>query len=298
MTSGDRSLDTLAQSQLRATRRDPRADRDRAIIDDFFVACEEAARMRRLSLWGLCELERSLDREETSLGLTRGDPALSRDARQALDAAWERSELAKAESLAETPALNVAALILMVGALDTLVEDLTPSVRDMVVRTSMRRLLDEAIAQAKPPVELTDDQRRTIENAAVAAAYESLPELPRLQRGGVRRYERLLEKVGLGAPSDRPIPRDLDVALAEVIAIRNVVVHRASRAEEKSLRAARSLGLTEGQFVRVSNAQFRTYSAAIHAYGVEVADRLLGKTIGTKPTGDLLRWRDDIQVND
>jgi hypothetical protein len=88
------------------------------------------------------------------------------------------------------------------------------------------------------------------------------------------------------------------VALAEVIAIRNVVVHRASRAEEKSLRAARSLGLTEGQFVRVSNAQFRTYSAAIHAYGVEVADRLLGKTIGTKPTGDLLRWRDDIQVND
>jgi hypothetical protein len=298
MTTGEGSPETLAQFQVRATRRDPRLDRDRAVIDDFFVAFEEAARMRRLSLWGLCELERSLAREEASLGVTRGDPALSPGHRQNLDAAWERSELAKAESAAETPALNVATVILMLGALDALVEDLTPFVRDMAVRTSVQRLIDEAIAKAQPPIELADDQRRAIEDAVVATASERVQDLPRLERGGARRYERLLERVGLGAPSDRPIPRDLDVALAEAITIRNVVVHGASRVEARSLRAARSLEITEGEFVRMSNAQFRTYSAAIHAYAVEVADRLLGKAIGSDPTGDILRWREDVQVND
>lgn len=52
-----------------------------------------------------------------------------------------------------------------------------------------------------------------------------------LKSSGAKRYEKGLRRVGLGAPEGRPIPADLDQALCEVGALRDVWVHRAGRVD-------------------------------------------------------------------
>lgn len=43
--------------------------------------------------------------------------------------------------------------------------------------------------------------------------------------------------MGWGAPEDRPIPDDLEIALTELGAVRNVLVHRAGRIDAQALRS-------------------------------------------------------------
>lgn len=114
-----------------AARRDPRLDHGpQAVLADWWAALEAAERTRRLADWGLHELKQSLRREERKQGVRWGDP-MDDGTRRSLEAAWGRQQLAEAEEENQMAEMNAMALISIVGALDALVETLTPSARQL-----------------------------------------------------------------------------------------------------------------------------------------------------------------------
>jgi hypothetical protein len=101
------------------------------------------------------------------------------------------------------------------------------------------------------------------------------PKLDRLLGSGAERYEARLRGVGLGTADHRPIPVDLDEALKELGATRDVLIHRASRIDVKALEQAPTLArrYSEGDLIRLTGNDYRTYSSAIRCYGQDVAMR-------------------------
>jgi hypothetical protein len=244
------------------------------MVADFWLAMEEAERARTLSLWGLRELQRSLEREEQRLGMSRDDPHLPEDARRVLQAAWERSEIARIEISNGHPHLNAQALLSMNSALDALVEEFVPAMREI----SLRAFIDQTLAQAEDAepeaaAALTPKVRDRIREAAREVLGKKIPALEKLRDSGTKRYERLLKQVDLAAPADRPIPADLDHALTKVGALRDVLVHRAGRVDARARAQAPSLRYEDGELVRISTDEYRIYSAAIRCYAQEIVFR-------------------------
>jgi hypothetical protein len=281
---------------------DPRLRRARgSLIDDFRLAMDEAERMRELGTWGLYELTRSLEREEHRRGVRHDDSTLSGNDRAAVQAAWERAELAKIEAANEHPHLHASALIAMLSALDGMVEELVPAIREMQVEVRLREVADRALSgQGDARAKLTEEQ---VESAIAASRTDVVARLPPLQRPrgkGTVRYEDALRQVGLGAPADRPIPTELDEALTEVGVLRDVLVHRAGRVDARGLDQAPSLAsrYADGTFVRLNRADYRRYSAAIRCYGAEISRRaMLGLWDGTQHDVDLTGWQGWYRAN-
>lgn len=301
MSIGDEHLGDFAREQMDAARRDPRLDRGRgAMIADCRLAFEEAERVRELGVWGLFELRDSLEREQQQLGVSRDDEPLSADARRGLQAAWERAEMARIEIDNEHPHLHAQALLSMVSALDATVEELAPSYREMRAAGVAEQLIEKIRerrpeAGSAPPQEVLDEIRAAASRDILAA----LPELPNLHGSGLERYERLLRASGLEAPQDRSIPEDLAVAINELGVIRNVLMHRAGRVDDRALAAATTLRYEEGQLVRVTRADYRTYSAAARCYASEIEYRVFRTALqlSEDDAPDLANWRGYYRIN-
>lgn len=101
-----------------------------------------------LGVLGLYELQQALEREEQQFAAAQDDPASHANLSDSLQALWERAELARAEIANGHPALNSQALINMNSALDALIEEFVPAMRDILVRA----VTDEAIRQAEENV--------------------------------------------------------------------------------------------------------------------------------------------------
>jgi len=302
---GEAALGDAAREELEWARSDPRTGRGPgAPFGDFLAAVAEAERLRSLSEWGLLELTRSVDREEAKLGVRCDDPDLAPAAKAALQAAWERAELASAELDNDLPYLNGVTLVSMYGALDALVEQLVPVARDLWVKLQTRSTMKRAELESPEVTEQlkaqsTEQQWANIESIVAEHFHAILP--PDTKRGaesrvrgaGAARYETALAHALLGERADRPVPADLDEALREIANLRNVLVHRAGRLDAEAIRDASSLTVrrNEGDLVRITQSEFRRYSAAIRTYGQEIAYRLLGPEL--VPWHDLARWRDN-----
>ena len=110
---------------------------------------------------------------------------------------------------------------------------------------------------------------------------------------GVIRWERLLEHIGLSADSSR-LPEDLKEALTEIVVIRHLLVHRAGRIDQWALDTAPSLRQKDGEFprvgelIRLSDADYRLYSAALWTYGDDIMSRFRGDIDNWV---DLVNWR-------
>ena len=100
-----------------------------------------------------------------------------------------------------------------------------------------------------------------------------MPKALKPKGSGVARYEKPLRRVGWGAPADRPIPEDLNAALTELGALRDVLVHRAGRVGEVAIKQAPTLRYGTGELVRISREDYRRYSAAIRCYAQEISFR-------------------------
>lgn len=287
----------FADDQLRAARVDPRTRRGgESMVADFHDAIEEAERVRELGVWGVHELRESIENEERRLGVSRDSPNLTAEQMSALQAARERSVLAEAEIENEHPHLHAMALISMQSALDAMVEKLAPQAQQRVfVPTIVHQLLKRA--REKEPAAwkaLTDEQREALPGVLDEWVKEQQHEPGRVHGAGARRYEEVLAAAGLQAPPDRAIPPGLDLALAELTALRNVLVHQGGRVDETALRVAPSLSYEEGEFVRLGRSEYRRYSAAVRAYGFEVIRRLLGEVAGGL---DLENWERAYRIN-
>lgn len=297
MPIGEDQLGAFARSQIEAARRDPRLGRMRgAMVADFWDGMEEAERVRMLGVLGLHELASSLEREEQRLGVSRGDGDLQAEAARRLQAAWERAELARVEVSNGYPHLNAQALLSMNSALDALVEEFVPSMRAIRVQWLTDQIFERA-EEREPEAarKLTPETReRLVEAAQSVLADQVLPKLKGLRGSGTERYEILLAQEGLAAPSDRPIPDDLDEALTELGALRDVLVHRAGRVDAKSLQQAPSLRYEDGALVRISAEDYRKYSAAVRCYAAEIIFRSIRswpEASDENDGPDLIGWR-------
>lgn len=297
MRIGEEGLGEFARSQVEAARRDPRLGRRRgAMVADFWDAMEEAERIRMLGVMGLHELQHTLEREEHRLGLSRSDDDLPTDVAANLQASWERAEMARIEIANGHPHLNAQALLSMNSALDALVEEFVPSMRSIRLDWLTHQMFQRA--EEKEPEaarRLTLEMREHLIDAVRSLIADDLvPKLKGLHGSGVARYETRLAQEGLGAPSDRPIPNDLDEALAELGAVRDVLVHRAGRVDARALQQAPSLRYEDGELVRISSAEFRTYSAAVRCYAAEILFRSIRhwpEASDERDAPDLPGWR-------
>jgi hypothetical protein len=187
----------------------------------------------------------------------------------------------------------------MHSALDALIEQFVEAVRDLPFLVRMKDA-EEKVPEAAEI--LTPEMREgMLEKLREAFKVSKLERLGR-EGGGTARYEPLLKQVSLDAPEDRPIPADLDQALAEIGALRDVLIHRAGRVDEKAFEKAPSLAerYEAGELVRLKGEDFRTYSAAIRCYGAEVIHRFYRRWPDlADPEGgpDLGNWRGYYRMN-
>ena len=275
---------SLADRQLRDAARDPRLDRatNRAFIADFFEALAEVERNRFLSILAITEHQAHFHRVE-------------RASEGGLQAAWEQSELAKAEVDNDFAYLNTISAVTLAFALDALVEGLAPAVRDVAIAAQVESALTRVRTQ-EPELWIEVEKAHGAElwsalREAAQTVTAAANRIPRLTGVGVERYEPLLRTVGLAAPADRPLPAGLDAAPAELCVIRNVVAHRGWQYDDRANREAPALPIS-GALVRLSRADFRRYCAAVRAYGSEICYRL---GFGDPVTLD--KWTEFVPVN-
>lgn len=123
-------------------------------------------------------------------------------------------------------------------------------------------MMDKAAEQhPQAAAQLGTEQLTQARRLLVDALAKKLGDVdPAPRRSGATRWEEPLSQVRLGAPEARPIPADMDHALAEVIQLRHVVAHRAGRVDARALRAAPSLPYTADALVRIDRADYNRYS--------------------------------------
>jgi len=265
------------------------------MVADFFAAMEEAERWREMTSWGLRELEQAVEREEARLHVSRNDAGLSPENREILQNAWERAEMARAELGNEYPYVHAATLVSMYGALDALVEELVPGAQQIIAWSIFESVRERVESVDDVSWDKIPEQHRDVVGEAIAQVIaDQLPKKPARPIGsGAERYESVLERANLRTPSDRPIPGDLDDALTEFGALRDVLVHRSGRVDRRALAQAPSLKYGDGEFVRLNRDDYRRYSAAIRAYWIDITQRVLD----SKERRDLSSWRDNYYVN-
>jgi hypothetical protein len=293
---GGAGLGEGVREQLEKARNDPRLSRGRASVADYWDAMGEAEDTRKVAILGLYQLRGCVERYEREHGVSRHDAELAPVHRHAMQPLWEQAELASSVIDNDFAAINAQALVAMNSALDAMVEEFAPAMRDIVVRSLVDQIIKQAEqADVEAASALDEETKKAAIEAMVATVGETLPKLDRLLGSGVERYEARLRGAGLGTAEDRPIPADLDEALTELGAIRDVLQHRASRIDAKALKQAPSLArrYSEGDLVRILRHDFGTYSAAIRCYGQDVSMRPMRAWPEFKKENlpDFSRWR-------
>lgn len=273
---GESGLGAYAREQIERARSDPRLARGaEAVVADFWQALEEAERTRMLGVLGLHELTHTLSRHEQNLGVKHTDAGLDINARSTLQAAWERAESARIELANGHPHLNAQAILSYCSALDAMVENLLKSWRSFRVMRVVDEMMATAASKVPAAAQAVDPEALDAirEVLTTRVAKKALGKAPALRDSGPDRYERLLAKIGLHAPEDRPLPQGLVDALTELNVLRNVLMHRAGRIDLPAMNSARTLSYKRGQLVRVDRDDYRRYSAAVHCYGQEITFR-------------------------
>ena len=289
------SAPSLAEQEMTEAKHDPRLDRGReAMVADWRTAMRAAERTWKLGIWGLHELTMSLEREELARGFSRGQADAPADVAAALNAAWERAQLAQADHDNEAAELNAMTLVAMVSALDAMIEALVPGAQEMML-TLMVQSAEDEVTKTDPDAfsGMREEERAAHRATTVQALKSRLPKIDRLFEVGAVRWERVLKHAQLQAPPTRPVPDDLDAALAEIVSLRHVLTHRGGRVDDRALRAAPSLPYTDGQLVRLRHSDYRLYSAALYTYGEEVIYRLMRDLA---PQVDLQAWRQNYTI--
>jgi hypothetical protein len=104
-------------------------------------------------------------------------------------------------------------------------------------------------------------------------------------------WEDLLERIKLRSIPGRPLPEDLRQTLNEFGAVRNVILHRMGRIDERALKQiAVGPWRTVDELVVIDNDLYRIYIAALVAYQAEINDRI--RNLMKLPVlVDISQWR-------
>ena len=276
----------LALNQVEQAERDPRADHEVGIRDAFYAATGEAENLRFLAQLGLAKLAQQPIEEGTP-------DAHHRQAR------WAQSYMAQLMIDADFPYLNAMTLVAIYSAVDAMIESLVPSRVEAIVAMRLLAVLEQLDVDLDSPE--TRQRFETAMNREVLAGElaKIAKKTGRVGSGGLSRYERHLQVADLAGFPDRAFPEDLDVALKEISALRDVLVHSGGRVDAKAVSKAPTLparGYLEGCFVRIGRDDYRTYSAALFTFAEEVLDRMLLQ-VGQERPNSLSDWRDNATLN-
>lgn len=289
---------SLARRQIENARHDGRLNRkDEAFVADFREQVDESLNVRLFAIMGLEELRGVGDREANRIGRQR-DPSNIHDSESRhLNALYERSEMASAYVDTEHPHLNAITVVGLFAALDALVEGLVPSFQSAhrEILTARLHALLSARTAIKAAVDADDAQ--SLEDLASSLLPEYGYTRKRPGGAGAQRWEAQLATARLDVGSHGfAVPEDLEQALRESKAVRDVVVHRASRLDSRAMRDAPSLAATlsidSGDLVRINRQTFGVLASAIIAYGESVVSRVFAR-IGIVAVRDLSNWRDE-----
>lgn len=109
---------------------------------------------------------------------------------------------------------------------------------------------------------------------------------------GVGRFEPILNAVGLGGAVDDRARR----RLLELLEMRNIIIHRNSRADRRLLARCPWLGTAPSSVVQVDSQMFTRYATAVRYYALELLRRWSIVVDGYKEDAELVRMRDSLAM--
>ncbi len=274
---GRHRLAGLALAQIEQAENDPRAADAVGLRDAFYAATGEAENLRFL----------------TELGLQKVSA-------QPVDhqAKWAQAYMAQLMIDGDLAYLNGMTLVAIYSAVDAMIESMVPSRVEAIIALQALAILDQLDKLDSTEAERLFKSAMASEQMSEALA-KLLKKTGHVGSGGLSRYERHLQVADLANFPDREFPDDLDVALKEISALRDVLVHGGAKVDAKAAAKAPTLperGYPKGSFVRIGRTDYRTYSAALYTFAEEVLDRMLLQ-IGQDRPNRLTAWRDNATLN-
>jgi len=253
--------------------------RARAVMLEIRELIEEAIDAR---LWAISGVRMVLEREDSSLD---SDDRRAR-ARASVDRAiahW-----------------NAMTLVAIYGGIEDLVETMGTGLYPIVLATNptkrqeileRNRLRNRELKEAG---ELSNEGARALTQFTKVLAKELLPKpkrAPNPELPSADGWEDLLKDLYMRPIRERPLPDDLRRTLNELGAIRNVILHRMGRIDERALQQVTEGPWTEvNQLVVIDEALYRRYIAALVAYQRELEDRIRAR-MNIPPQSDIKSWR-------
>lgn len=195
---------------------------------------------------------------------------------------------------------NAMTLVVIYGALEDLVEGMGTGLYPIVRASNpaKRKEIFERNRQRNRELidagELTGQGAHALTKFTAALIDALLPNPlvePNRQLPPADRWEDLLSRIYMRPIPERALPDDLRLTINEFAAVRNVILHRMGRMDEKALKH-----VTEGPWkmvnerVVINDALYRRYIAGLIAYHREFEDRSRSR-MGVAPQSNLTAWR-------
>ena len=195
---------------------------------------------------------------------------------------------------------NAMTLVMIYGGIEDFVESMGSGLHPIVRDTNpmKRKKIFEhnrtRNRQLKASGELTAQGAHTLTQFTKVLSEALLPKPLRAANHDLPtadRWEDLLSRVYMRPIRGRPLPEDLRLTLNELGAVRNVILHRMSRMDERALAQ-----VTEGPWrsvnerVVIDDGLYQRYIAALVAYQRELEDRMRSQ-MKVDPESDINTWR-------
>jgi hypothetical protein len=195
---------------------------------------------------------------------------------------------------------NAMTLVVIYGTLEDLVEEMGAGLYGVVRATNpakRKELFERNKLRNRELVaagELSGQGAHALTRFAKLLADALLPgpsREPNRKLPPADRWEDLLSRIYMRPIQERPLPDDLRLTLNELAAVRNVILHRMGRMDDKALKY-----VSEGPWkavnerVVIDEALYRRYIAALIAYQRELEDRIRSR-MGLAPQSNLSAWR-------
>ena len=211
-----------------------------------------------VSMRGIDQLTRMVPLHEALLGVddeSDPDSIPEESARRLGRVRWE-AEFSKAEVEAGFPILHAHSIVAVWGALEAMVQDVVLC----WLRNKPELLSQDALSGIK--IQLAQYEAMETEDRLEYLLRQFENETRTKYKAGVSRFESLLQLVELSGPVDD----DLSRILFELSNVRNVIVHRAAKADKRLVESCPWLPYKVGQEIQLSNDDYVRYRDAANDY--------------------------------
>jgi hypothetical protein len=240
----------------------------------FVYSCERNSRLLHLSMRGIRALTGMANISEILL-VDTDHPEREKSVLRLAELKKE-AELAESEEATGYPLLHAHALVAAWGSLEAAIEDMLVG----ILVNEPSELKKDSFAKIRVP--LADFEARDQEDRMRFLLTEIQRGLGR--RNGISAFEGILAAFDLSGDVDEEDKK----LIWEMHHLRNVIVHRNSRADRRLVDSCPWLNLKLNDEVTISHSQLRTFFGVLHHYVLTVTHRL-GKRYDIDTVGRVAR---------